>query len=256
MDVALLSQLNDQQAPEDHIFSMLFQEDELTWQSMIHDLVRSEQMDPWDINISVIADRFIGLLKKMQELDFRISGKFVLAAATLVKLKSDRLMKEDIVALDGLLHEGEDVLDELPDSSELLGDSSFERPQLLPRTPQPRQRKVSVFDLIEALEKALEVETKKQFRHHASDAPKVEVPEKKMDMTLMIKQLHDRIKKRWGFSKTLTFEQLLPGDSKEEKVFTFIPLLHLDFQREIDLSQKEHFGPILIKMKKHRFFSS
>ena len=37
-------------------------------------------------------------------------------------------------------------------------------------------------------------------------------------------------------------------DTKEDKVFTFIPLLHLDHQRKIDLLQKKHLGDIEIKM--------
>ena len=36
------------------------------------------------------------------------------------------------------------------------------KPQIYPRTPQPRKRKVSVFDLVQALEKALEVENRRK----------------------------------------------------------------------------------------------
>ena len=38
--------------------------------------------------------------------------------------------------------------------------------------------------------------------------------------------------------------------TKEDKVFTFIPLLHLTNQRKIDLNQENHFGEIEIVLAK------
>ncbi|MBN1275469.1 segregation/condensation protein A [Candidatus Woesearchaeota archaeon] len=260
MDVAMLSNLNShpQGSHEDRIFSILFQEDELTWQTIIHDLVKTEQMDPWDINIGTIADKFITMLRKMQEMDFRIGGKMILAAAILLKLKSDKLMKEDIVALDALINSTEDdyvsLLDDLQGFSGVFAKHE-EKPKLIPRTPQPRQRKVSVYDLVEALEKALETETRKQFRS-VNNAPEVKVPEKSTDMTALINTLLGTIKKRLSITRTITFDQLIPSPSKEDKVYTFIPLLHLDTQRKIELLQKQHFGTINIKLNKARLNST
>ncbi|MBD3209015.1 segregation/condensation protein A [Candidatus Woesearchaeota archaeon] len=254
MDVQLLSKLNGNNNVgnhEDRIFSILFQEDELTWQSIIYDLIKTEQMDPWNISIATIADKFITMLRKIQEMDFRISGKMVLAAAVLLKMKSDKLMKEDIVALDNLINSTEEpeLLEEL---EELSKEHDKEKPRLIPRTPQPRQRKVSVYDLVEALEEALETETKKQFHQQRAQAPTVEVPVKPTDMSFLINKLYKNIKKRFSIKKTMTFDQLIPSPAKEDKVFTFIPLLHLDNQRRIDLLQKDHFGIINIKLNKHK----
>lgn len=258
MDLALLSEISGVTAQKNHeerIFSILFQEDDLTWQTIIYDLVKTEQMDPWDINISVIADRFTTMLSKMKEMDFRIGGKMVLAAALLVKMKSDKLMKEDIVALDNLIHSHDEpeLLDELDD----MGHPNIlatERVELKPRTPQPRQRKVSVYDLVEALEKALNVETRKQYRQAANKAetPTFKAPEKKMDVTSLINQMYESVKKKFAVTKKITFDDLLIGDAKEDKVYTFVPLLHLDNQRRIDLEQEEHFGSIGIKINTAR----
>ena len=48
--------------------------------------------------------------------------------------------------------------------------------------------------------------------------------------------------------KRLTFSQLVPSNTKEDKIYTFIPLLHLTTQRKIDLTQQEHFGEIEIML--------
>jgi chromatin segregation and condensation protein Rec8/ScpA/Scc1 (kleisin family) len=37
------------------IFEILFNKDEVTWQSLLYELVKTEQMDPWDINVSMLT---------------------------------------------------------------------------------------------------------------------------------------------------------------------------------------------------------
>src|SRR3989344_3636282 len=96
------------QLPGDRIFSMLTQKDEITWQTILYDLVKKEGMDPWDVDISRIAKRYIELVKALEEHDFRLSGKVLLAAAILLKLKSSKLVNEDINELDRLI-KGEDA---------------------------------------------------------------------------------------------------------------------------------------------------
>ena len=48
----------------------------------------------------------------------------------------------------------------------------------------------------------------------------------------------------------LTFTKLLPSESREDKVHTFIPLLHLAQQNKIELVQETPFGEIEVLLKK------
>ena len=50
----------------DRIFSLLTQQEDITWQAILYDLVRKEGMDPWDVDISLIAQRYIHLLKELK----------------------------------------------------------------------------------------------------------------------------------------------------------------------------------------------
>ena len=180
--------------PHDQVFEIIFDKEDVTWQSMIYELVRTEQMDPWDINVSLLAQRFLEMLKTLKETDFRISGKIILAAAILLKLKSIRLVGEDISNLDRLFAQTDDeeegLLDDLHDAPVPQEDPANFR--LIPRTPQPRKRKVSIFDLVDALQKAMEVKKRRVMR----DIPtvKVEIPEKKVDISEIIKSMYGRIK--------------------------------------------------------------
>jgi len=243
--------------PQEKIFSLLFQEDELTWQNIIYELVRTEGMNPWDIDVSMISHKFLEMLKKLKEMDFRISGKVVLASAILLKLKSNRLLEEDITALDSLISSIDDpgeLLDELPlDYPGEGGERAKDRPRLMPRTPQPRKRKVSVYDLVDALEKALVVENRRPI--YVEPNVKVKAPKKGIDITEVIKDVYQRVEAHYDQqpekkSEKLTFSQLIPSESKEDKVFTFIPLLHLENQQRVDMKQKLHFGEIYINLLK------
>jgi len=245
---------------QERIFELLFDKDEITWQSIILDLIKTEQMDPWDINISLLSQKYLEMLKKLKDLDFRISGKIVLAAAILLRIKSNRLVGEDITELDRLMA-GQDLeelqgdfYDELESEFQAgqAGSIIIDKPLLTPRTPQPRKRKVSVYDLMDALQKALEVKKRRVMR--SIPTTKVEVPKKSVEITSIIKEVYGKIT---GFfftnkNKRLTFTELIPSDSKEDKVLTFIPLLHLTNQRKINLLQKEHFGEIEIMLNRLR----
>ena len=48
----------------------------------------------------------------------------------------------------------------------------------------------------------------------------------------------------------MLFSELIDSDRKEDKIATFVPLLHLTTQEKIDLYQKEHFGDIEITLIK------
>lgn len=239
------------------MYSFLCNKDDISWQQLLYQAVKAEQMDPWNIDIGNLAQRFLQDLQKMKELDFKISGKMILAAAILLRLKSTKLVNEDVSYLDQLLasteqNEEQAFYDEL---TALNTDGSGARVtvdgkefQLLPRTPQPRKRKVSVYDLVEALEKALEV--KQRRRIFGDNEIHMEIPQKKVDIEELVAKIFKEVTDHFLLRKQtgLTFQQLLKEGTKHEKVYTFLPLLHLSHSGKLELDQKEHLGEIHIRL--------
>ena len=78
----------------------------------------------------------------------------------------------------------------------------------------------------------------------------VKIPKKTRDITQVIREVYGKIKAFFSINnqKSLTFTQLVPSKNKEDKIYTFIPLLHLTTQRKVDLNQQEHFGEIEIML--------
>lgn len=232
---------------QDRLYEMLVQQDEITWQTIIYDLIRTEQMDPWDIDVSILAQRYIETVSKLQEMNFFISGKVLLASAILLKIKSHKLMEEDIAGFDSYLFNKEEEL-YLGDLEEPIKRLSREElPRLTIKTPQARRRKVSIQDLMNALQKALEVNQRRvirKMREQQFILP--QIPEKKVDLSKLIKEIYSKILGYFQKKEAVTFTKLVNSERKEDKILTFIPLLHLDTQEKINLVQREPFGEIEI----------
>lgn len=141
---------------QEQIYEMLINKDEITWQTLIYELVRTEQMDPWDIDISLLTKRYLETLKELKKTNFFISGKVLLAAAILLKLKSNKLLTEDFAFFDNLLfgREDESIL-ENPDEFIDKAQREVNIPDLALKTPQARKKMVSLDDLMGALKKSI-----------------------------------------------------------------------------------------------------
>ncbi len=235
----------------DQIYDMLIQKDEITWQSILLDLIKSEQMNPWDIDISILSQRYLEAVKGMQESNFLISGKILLACALLLKVKSNKLVNEEIFNFDSQLFKQEETFEELEQLFDNAPRPDHEKPRLTIKTPMPRKRKVTLQDLMNALQKALEVEKRRNVKRELFDSIKVEVPQKKIDISELISSVYTKILDYFKTKKEkLTFTTLVNSDKKEDKIYTFIPLLHLDNQEKVTISQNEHFGEISIEIYK------
>jgi len=238
---------------QEKIVDLLLNQDELSWKKIIYDLVESEQMDPWDINISLLAQKFIQAIKQMKEHEFTIPGKVVLAAAILLKIKATHLIENDISNLDKLLNQAEDIPEEelFDEMSQHLRGGQLAHPQLIPRNPQPRNRKVSVHDLVEALQHALA--TKKRILAQQRPTPFPFAPHKKVDILDVIRDVYHKITYYSNKDKEakITYTRLLPPKAgKQDKVYTFMPLLHLENEQKIEMEQQKHFDEITISLSR------
>ncbi len=243
-----------QERAQEQLLDIIVKKDDVSWKALIFGLIESEQMDPWDISISLLSRRFLDELKRLKEMDFRISGKVVLASAILLKLKADRLQTEDLAALDNIIQSVEEPMElGLDDLTRYTEEHTPEElPALIPRTPQPRKRKVSVYDLVEALEEALELEANRPERTPARVLDTIEPPENHIDISVIIREIYDKVHHHYEVRKnpagSLRFTHLTRSEDPRDKVMTFIPLLHLETARKVEMEQAEHFGPINVHL--------
>ena len=242
---------------QQQIFELLLEQEDVSWKSILQELVKKEEMNPWDVDISMLSQKYIQIIKEMQEHDFRISGKILLAAAFLLKMKSAYLVDHDIAHLDRLIGQN-DGSDESEIFEELENGEKRVREQfsLVPRNPQPRTRKVSLQELVDALQRAMQ----SRKRILAQQRPvKFVMPTRKMDILGVIRDLYHKISYYTvkENTDTLTFSKLLPPRAgRQEKVYTFIPLLHLETQHKLAMAQEKPFEEISVTLLKKKNSSS
>ncbi len=234
-------------------FFDLITNDEVSWQAIIYDLIKTEQLNPWDINLHILAEKYILIIEQMEEADFFVSSKVLLACSLLLRLKSEILINQDIPSLNEILS---GVKQEYKREYERIEIDESELPILVPKTPMSRHRKVTLDELMSALNQAIETENRRIVRE-----VKVRQAKKQTSMVLP-KSDHIPLKERIriiysnvrGFLKhpskiKMDFSELAP--SKKEKLSCFLPILHLSNDKKLFLYQEQHFEEIKLHLKRN-----
>ena len=240
--------VNNAKVGQEQIHGLLFGE-RLSWQAIIYDLINSEQLDPWDIDISLLSNKYLEKVKDLEEHNFFVSSKVLLAASLLLRIKSEILLNYDLKGLDDILFGRKEGKKYTQERIELEDDI----PELVPRTPLPRYKRVSLKELMAALGKAIRTENRRIKRVIVGKQQEMEtflsLPKKTINIRDQIRSMYKKLKGIFmNRDEKLAFSEL-SGKSKEEKIAAFIPLLHLDNQQKVMLEQDGHFEEIHIWLK-------
>ena len=229
--------------PQEFLYNLIFKEDDVTWQAVIYELAREGKIDPWDIDVSILAGEYLQMIRKLKEMNFRLSGKVILAAAVLLKMKAERIGLEQLMYLMNPPEEPEGAEDDLD------VEKHFTKAELRSRIPIPRKRKVTIFELVDALKKAIEVDERRKRRISSLKPDPKPLVIKKPDIfskiNIVFSKLRDLAKK--FKSKLIPFEEVLPSKQKRDVIWTLIPLLHIANEGKLELQQEEAFGKVFIK---------
>lgn len=236
---------------QDQVHELLFNR-EIGWQELIYDLINTEQLDPWDIDITILTEKYLIKIQELEETDFFVSSKVLLAASLLLRIKSEILLNKYIKSIDEILF-----------GSKVEKKYELERieleeqiPELIPKSPMPRFKKVTLKELIESLNKAITTENrrikKEIINRNALRETSISLPKKTISIKDKIKSIFDRLSSHYSTidgHKKITYSEFA-GDKKEDKIEHFSPLLHLENQKKIWLEQNGHFEEIHIWDKK------
>ena len=217
-------------------------------------LIKKQEVDIYDVNLTNLAAQFIEYVEFMRMLDLDIAGEFVVMASTLMLIKSRELLpreqqvtpegeedeedprwelirqlveykkfKDAAAQLQGLEHEQENVYPRLPVKPE------FES------TPAPLRATVSIFDLINAVNAVLKRLSKQEDTR--------EIFEDKWTVSEKIEELLALVQSR----EVVQFSDLFArASNRSEVVVTFLALLELIRLRQLVAVQEDSFGEISI----------
>lgn len=239
---------------QEQIHDLLFGK-EIGWQDIIYDLINTEQLDPWDINLIILTDRYLKKIGELEETDFFVSSKILLAASLLLRIKSEILLNKYLKSIDEILFGKKQEQKRILERIEL----DDEIPELIPRSPMPRFRKVTLKELMESLNKAINTENrrikKEILNTNALRESSMSLPKKNFSIKNKIREIYDNLSDYFDKNKQnkkISFTDFVGKESAERIIF-FSPLLHLENQKKIWLEQESHFAEIYIWLKKTYF---
>jgi len=223
----------------------------LSWQAIIYDLIKTEQLDPWDIDLGILADKYVDIIQHLEEADFFVSSKVLLACSLLLRLKSDILINSYIQDLNDALYGRKDVKKYEIDRIEI---DENELPILVPRTPMARHKKVTLEELMKALNHAINTENrriKKEIKGRQAERSALTVmPRNFVPLKVRIKSIFGIVDNHLKQGNDhIKFSHLAP--SKEEQLACFVPILHLSNEEKVFLRQPGHFEEIHMTLKIH-----
>lgn len=206
---------------------------------MLVDLVISDEMDPWQIDIAEIAHRFLEQVRGMEKINLRLSGKTLLAASVLLKMKSEVLLpKEEPQVLE---ESGWDI------------PSREESQSIIPLSIPLRrraERKATLFELIAALQRALSEEMiRRNFPREPRTPAKLVIKIDEEGIREKMLKIYERIQNLARLKEVIKFSELIGERTRSGIVEVFLCLLFLDSQRKIKIWQEELFGEIFITVK-------
>ena len=214
-------------------------------------LVKKEEVDIYEVNLTKLATEFINYVDLMRQLDLDIAGEFLVMAATLMYIKSRELLPKDQQAVVEGEEDGEDPRWELirqlveykkfKDAAGQLQEMEATQENVYRRTAPklsfeaPAQRmEVSIFDLVNAVNVILK-------RFVATDTR--DIFEDKWTVSEKIEAIVNLIRER----ASVKFSELFAAaTSRTEVVVTFLAMLELIRLKQIVIAQPEAFAEIEI----------
>jgi len=204
-----------------------------TWREFLMELISTNQMDPWDIDLAAVADAYIAKVRQLQALDLRMPANVILASALLLHFKAESLRLEQAFS------------DEPAEVEETRQYIDEDLPELVFRPNIPKSRRVTLDELMSAVEQVMGAGRIKPRSHAAPVALTFELP--KEDMHEFIARFYLKAGTLKDSEGVLTFSSMLSRGHADEVSRNLLPLLHLVQDGRLLMWQDELFGEIFIK---------
>ncbi|KAF5416884.1 MAG: Segregation and condensation protein A [Candidatus Methanogaster sp.] len=198
-------------------------------------LAKDNEIDPWNINIIDVADKFLEQLESHRS-DIRYFGRTLHYAAILLRMKADAIIdeKEDET-------EGKEELDHFD-----IEEYPIPEPQIHRRSKRP----VTLDELISELKKAEKVGVRRVARNKEKGGKPVMTVadilsvahEEKIEENIL--KLEVILNEKFKQNDVITLEELLEHNT--DKIITYISLLFMATRKAIWLEQPELFGELYI----------
>lgn len=219
-------------------------------------LIKQSNINIYDIDISEITKQYLDYINKMEELNINVAASYIVMAAELMEIKSKSLLpkkEEDVVDEEEEISK-ENLINKLieyqkyKDMTGTFKELEMERKQIYIKAPEKvsnyvdnvlvKSDEVTIDNLVEAFKKFLERVDKERPISTKITSKEYSVKERKQNIR---KILHDR--------KKVLFTELFEERNTAYIVVTFLSILEMTKEQEVNIRQDNNFKDIMIELK-------
>lgn len=215
-------------------------------------LIKSHEMDIYDIRIVEITEQYLTIIEQMQQLDLDIAGEFLLMAATLVHIKSRMLLPVS----DDISEEEEDpraelvkrlleyqrykdiaeLFQQLPQLERDIFVGQFQLVNLLEGDSEDNEVSIGIYQLADAFHKLLKDKPPEIFHEVVKES-------------LSVADYVDRITEKLSSEKRISFSEIFSVKfTRSELIVTFLATLELVKLHIINIEQVGEFSGIWLTL--------
>ena len=217
-------------------------------------LIKKSKMEIFDIEISEITKEYLNYIKEMTDMNLDIASEYLVMAAELIEMKSRKLLpnKKD----EEEKEEDENPEEELKrrlieykkykESTEVFRNLEENRANYYTKAPESLKQysseklendgSVGIFDLLDAFQKLLE-------RQEYNKPKNTKITRKELSVKERVAKIRDILK----VHKKINFIELFDNFSKPYVVVTFLSVLEMAKNREINIKQDNNFSDIYLE---------
>ena len=224
-------------------------------------LIKKNEMDIYNVELYNITNQYLEYLNTMKEMDLEITSEFIVVAATLIEIKSKKLLPKIKIEED----DDEDLEKKLKqrlieykifkNASVFFKDKYVSSGEVFSKKAEIIEeektsvdntdifKNITLLDLYELFNKLLENYREKQNVNNVVQR-RIYVDKYKIEDKIAY------LERKFEYKKTIEFDELVfESECKLEIVVTFLALLEMIKLKTIKVYQDDSFGNILIKRR-------
>lgn len=217
-------------------------------------LIKKSKMEIFDIEISEITKEYLNYIKEMTDMNLDIASEYLVMSAELIEMKSRKLLpnKKDEEEKEEEENPEEELKRRLieykkyKESTEVFRNLEENRANYYTKAPESLKQysseklendgSVGIFDLLDAFQKLLE-------RQEYNKPKNTKITRKELSVKERVAKIRDILK----VHKKINFIELFDNFSKPYVVVTFLSVLEMAKNREINIKQDNNFSDIYLE---------
>ncbi|MFA5696233.1 MAG: segregation/condensation protein A [Bacilli bacterium] len=217
-------------------------------------LIKESDIDIYDIKISEITKQYLDYIKAMEEMNLSIASEYLVMASELIELKSKMLLPKNEEELEDDYESPEETLirklldyKNYKDITKTFKELEQERFNFYTKLPSNIDEYQDEDNICESKDISLLLDAFAKFIERSEEQKPLHT--KITTKEISLKDRIDSIRKILKTKKRIIFTELFEQTNKEYLIVTFLSILQMAKDQELEIEQEDLYQDIFIKLK-------